>query len=416
VKRKNVLVLGLALAAGLAIYLMAVTPVDTTIAMMYATGWTAGAIQPVNFDPYAAATHPARLNPGNVLGMFDATQDPPVPGEPYNPNEKFFGLAARTWTNYTFDEPFCNVDYAPDIEFAEVTWGSWHPEAALVYLTDAYVRDAGGNLIAYGASDDGIGYLAGIVWNKVGINGVTAARRLEITQSYFAGVRDFAENTYRQEGNFGLSEFRLPGEVVNATGITLVDITNVVYSEYNPATYLNIGGLNNGYLVILLGLDPLSVSAVYGTDGNTDGYDLDAIRVYKCAPCIEDDSATGMGTRIKLKGTWFMYNYYRDSGTECYPIQAGNPKNGINTIGQYCIVDNGNGTYTAEYTINPTITINGWIYDIVVVEEHLAISPAMSFTAVPGQDDNADFFVPFDEFISLSRGFYVFAHFEVEYR
>ena len=61
-------------------------------------------------------------------------------------------------------------------------------------------------------------------------------------------------------------------------------------------------------------------------------------------------------------------------GITCFAIQAGNPKNGIQTVGQYCIVNNGNGTFTANYTMNPTITIGGFVYDIVVLNSHLSIS------------------------------------------
>ena len=140
--------------------------------------------------------------------------------------------------------------------------------------------------------------------------------------------------------------------------------------------------------------------------------------LYKCE-CFGDDSATGLGTRIKPKGTWFMYNEYPgecdwtshsewDSNDTPFPdrcyfeIQAGNPKKGFNIIGLYWIKDNGDGTFTAEYWINPAFE---------VVDEHLAISDTMNFTAAPGKDDNADFYVPFSD---ADGEFLVFAHFAVE--
>jgi hypothetical protein len=49
----------------------------------------------------------------------------------------------------------------------------------------------------------------------------------------------------------------------------------------------------------------------------------------------------------------------------------------------------------------------------VVVDEHLAISNSANFKAKPGRDDNADFGVPF---FDADGEFYIFAHFEVEYR
>jgi len=137
--------------------------------------------------------------------------------------------------------------------------------------------------------------------------------------------------------------------------------------------------------------DPITVNDVYGTDGN----------VYKCATCVHSDSATGKGLPIKPKGTWFMYNQYSDGYVGTYDIQAGNPKGGENIIGYYWIEDNGDGSYTAKYYIDGTF---------VVVDEHLAISDSPNFTAAPGRDDNADFYVPFE----AETPFYIFAHFAVE--
>ena len=37
-----------------------------------------------------------------------------------------FSVASQTWTNYTFDDKYYNVDGPADIEFAEVTWSRWH--------------------------------------------------------------------------------------------------------------------------------------------------------------------------------------------------------------------------------------------------------------------------------------------------
>jgi len=312
-----------------------------------------------------------------------------------------------------FDEPFCNVNSVPDIGFSEVTWGNWHVEAALVYLTDTYVRDGTGNVVAYGAADDGIGYYAGIVWNKIGITYVTEERRLKITESYFSGSRDFSGNTFYQDGNFAVSQFSLPDEVVCARGITLVDITVDVYDEYasQAYTYTDVDG--EGVRVTLIGLDPLQVEAVYGYEGNTDGFDLDAIRVYRCAPRLKGDSATGLGMRIWRRGKWCMYNVYNErlERTGPYYIQAGNPRGGINIIGSYWIENLGGGWYAAYYQFDEVV-VNGWVYDIIVLEEHLSIRNFPWFTGAPGRDDNADFGVPFyDE----DGAFYIFAHFEVEY-
>ena len=145
--------------------------------------------------------------------------------------------------------------------------------------------------------------------------------------------------------------------------------------------------------------------ATVNTDGN----------LYKCQTCVQGDTATGMGEKIKEKGKWFMYNVYPDDffGVDRWDvdIQAGNPKDGknINMIGYYSIEENADGSYTAEYYIDPSF---------VVVEEHLAIQDDYhDFTAAPGKDDNANFYEPFDDPDENNDGkFYVFAHFAVECR
>ena len=116
-----------------------------------------------------------------------------------------------------------------------------------------------------------------------------------------------------------------------------------------------------------------------------------------------EDSATGLGTSILPKGTWFMYNEY--TGTIPYeiPINAGNPKNGTNIIGSYTVASNGDGTYTVTYDINEGIT---------VVDQHLAISDSMNFTASPGTDDNQNFG---EAFFDGDGSFFIFAHFGVAY-
>jgi hypothetical protein len=132
--------------------------------------------------------------------------------------------------------------------------------------------------------------------------------------------------------------------------------------------------------------------------------------LYK-SPCYGPETATGMGTRIKPKGTWFMYNEYPgvdNCGTNsggvdycAYYIQAGNPKNGPTLIGSYWIEDNSDGTFTAYYDIDTS-----WI----VIDKHLAISDMMNFTAAPGRDDNANWGEPF----SAVPPFFVFAHFAMD--
>ena len=392
-----------------------VTPLDPNL-VMYADDFTVGDIVPANFDPYNAASQIDRLNPSNALGAFDATA-------PASVSDFFFATAARTWSHYTFADKFMNVDVVPDIEFAEVTWGtlgSWHTEAMKVYLTGAYIKDADGKVVPYGAADDGIGYYAGVAWNRIGLEYVDETTRLSVTDGYFSGTRDFADNEFYRSGAYGTyTQFHLPDEVVYAEGIYLVDITADVYALAYPATYLNVSG--TGALVTLnsnawdvINYDQITaadVTATSGINGNTDGYDLDAIRVYKYIPWRTSDTATGYGNRILSKGTWFMYNYY-DGSVGTFDLQAGNPKDGENIIGTYTVTNNGDGTFTVGYDIDETITKNGYVYDIEVMNEHLGISDSMSFKANPGTDDNQDFGTAFADADGI---FYIFAHFSVTY-
>ena len=114
-------------------------------------------------------------------------------------------------------------------------------------------------------------------------------------------------------------------------------------------------------------------------------------------------SATGLGDPISQDGNWFMYNSYPGSDTGTYDIQAGNPAGGTNIVGSYQVTNNGDGTYTVTYSMNPGVNVTG---------EHLGISDTPSFTGVPGQDDNQDFGASFND---DNGSFYVFAHFSVEY-
>ncbi len=408
----NILLWGL-----IALPVRALTPADPMDPdlVMYATDFMVGDVVAVNFDPYSPDTQISRINPSNALGGFDAT-------DPSGVSDHFFAVGARTWSHYTFADNFYNVDGVPDIEFAEVTWGSgtsWHTEAMKVYLTNAYVRNSEGKIVAYSAMDDGIGYYAGIAWNRIGLEYISDADRLVKTQSYFAGTRDFEHNVFYRSGPYGTyTQFHLPEEVVYAEGIHLVDITSEVYTMAYPATYLNNPG--TGALVTLNSdawdvinytkITAADVLAVPGTNGNTDGYDLDAIRVYRYIPWRMGDTATGDGSKILSKGTWFMYNEY-NNGPATFDIQAGNPKDGINIIGTFTVSKDGN-MYTIDYDIDETIEKNGYIYHIIVEDEHLGISDTMNFKAIPGQDDNQDFGVPFEDMDGM---FKIFAHFSVRY-
>jgi hypothetical protein len=451
VKRKNVLWLSLALVLGLGMLAgsafdyedtaqdtrIQVTPIDVDDSnlVMYANAYTAGKGVCVYMDPYYGEQHAQRLKPGNALGQFDAYQTPPDPGLPYNVNECFFALASRERSTYSFDDNFWNIDGVPDIEFVEITWGSWHTEATLVYLKGAYIRK-NGHVEPYAKDDSGLElgesiYYAGVAWNKIGILGLSDTDRENIAKSYLKnGIdRSFIDNEFIQDGNRAVTMFQLPEEVEFAESITLIDITADVYDLVDgyigpyaypsgdlsgePGTYTN--ATNEGRYVCMN--EDGTVTAEFNEDapnGNTDGYDLDAIRVFRYFPWRFDDTATGMGDRIKHRGSWFMYNVYPSGDTDgFYYIQAGNPADGNNIIGKFRVVDNENGTYAVEYEMDEYVEVGGYRFEIVVAEEHLGISDNMDFKGIPGIDDNEDFGEPFED---DDGRFYIFAHFSVLYR
>ena len=353
----------------------AVTPINSTN-KMYANSYTAGSTVPVSLP----SENLARLNPANALGAFDAVQG--ISGA----NEKFYAVASREYTKYWFDHDFYNVDNAPDITFSEVTWGTtWHAEAVLVYLTDAYVRNNQGQIVKYVPTiEEEYGYYAGIAWNKIGINGLSNMEREIIAESYLNLVpRTYLNNQYQVDGNFGLTYFHLPEEVVYAKGIVLVDITKDIYNKAGSASTYN---------------------------GNTDGYDLDGISVYRYIP-LKNESATGLGERITPKGTWFMYNEFTFGQNNVFQIQAGNPKDSSNIIGSYEVIKEGD-MYKVVYTMNKIVR-NGYEYEVHVNDSHLAVSNFLFKSTAPGKLENQEFGVPFNGY---GNHFYVFAHFDVEFR
>jgi hypothetical protein len=124
---------------------------------------------------------------------------------------------------------------------------------------------------------------------------------------------------------------------------------------------------------------------------------------------VPDATATGAdGTQIITTKNWFMYNVYT-GGHQCFGLQAGNPKNGSNIVGEYCIDPYGVGQFVATYHFDP-VTIGGFVYQVVVLKEHLAIGGP--FTGSPGTDDNQDFGVPF----TATAPFNVFAHFSIGFK
>lgn len=257
----------------------ALAPLPNANLQMYADEAFPGEFVPVKL-PLANI---ARLCPENALGPFDAVSGTTL-------NEKFFALASRNGVEFTFPERFMNVEGNRDIEFAEVTWGSgntWHVEAVLVYLTDAYIRDGGGNVVPYvPTAGETHGYFAGIAWNRTGIQYVSEADRLAITASYLPGViRDYGGNSFEYQGEIGISHFSLPDEVVDAEGIYLVDITKDVYAAGGaPSTYETGTSVLVTEILECPIVDASDVTYTSGQRGNTDGFDLDAIRVYRSVP------------------------------------------------------------------------------------------------------------------------------------
>ena len=353
---------------------------------MYATGFSVGNPLEVN------TSNKVRLNPKNALGKPDAVQ---IGGD-----DKFYGVASHNYTTYTFDKEFFNTDNKDgDILMSEVTWGTYYVEAVKVYLKDAYVKDDSGNIVPYKNNDDGHGYYVGIAWNKIG-QAVDDKTKSDIESKGYEN-RKFIKNSYTKDGNIQWTGINIPEEVVYASGVTVVDITQSVRD-------------------IAKGL-----SCYRDSRSSFDGYDLDAIRVYTADPMIsfEDsgrDSATGLGDELPNGKNWFMYNAYDSTkgDVQTFEIQAGNPKNKEKIIGYYTVTNNGDGSYTAKYNINDTIEINGKIYKIKVENPRLGISDdASAFKGAPGQDCK----LKFDNngkvtFKDKDGVFNIFAHFDVQYK
>src|SRR4030066_326627 len=160
-------------------------------------------------------------------------------------------------------------------------------------------------------------------------------------------------------------------------------------------------------------------SFVRGTDwyfiSNSEGRARKTVYMYIGPLDVEGDDVTGVGTRIDPAGNWFMYNYFdRVTVTQYFDLQVGNPEHGEKIIGSYWIEYDGDGWCSAGYSIDDPIEIDGWLYNIVVVDEHLSHSDIMDFTGDPVTDDNANF-GEYMAFIDDDGHFYVFAHFTVEY-
>lgn len=341
---------------------------------MYASGVTQGTGVPVKISSYTDY-HYLRLDPANALGDFDAVQTAGGMANRY-----FFGLAARQWTNYTFDDNFFNVDGEPDIELAEVTWGAatgWHAEATLVYLTGAYVKDSNGDIHPYEENDtegidaslgipalDGNAYYAGIAGNRIAINYITPARKAEIRELYIPEDefdenlfnRDFHDSTTATEGSFGITQFYLPDEVVYAQGITFIDITRNVYAEAYPSTYTSNATPRGTFTVNFLPITSPNdgdVTITASDSGNTDGFDLDAIRVYKCPPLYEisgykinsDTGETVSGWLIHLD-KWINGDWEEDYVD---PVET-------DGTGKYCFLDLPMG----EYRVREDLIDDDW--------------------------------------------------------
>lgn len=247
----------------------AYVPLDTGLAMYVpVNGSTTGTEWKVS--PISTRNESFRAE-----GVFDATDA--IGNKTSDGASKFYSLATHYYTQFTFDSPFFNIEDTTteaDIEFAEVTWGStWHPEAALVFLTDAETGTYGSST-PYLNDDAGLGlgatYFAGVIWNKVGLDVLTPEVRQGILDGYesdFAIVRDFIPSTGYTIGNdAAVTLMYLPEEVVSASGVILIDITDKVYS--------------------LTGVSVRTNSYGTGPNQGVDGYDLDAIRVYGYEPIV----------------------------------------------------------------------------------------------------------------------------------
>jgi len=176
--------------------------------------------------------------------------------------------------------------------------GSCHAEGVLVFLTDAVV-DLGAGPVAYTGNDGGFGYFVGIAGNNEAIDGFSEAQKEAIRDGFASDFGVVGRVFYNNETELDPSPnstrattlFYLPDEVVYAAGVLLVDITGYL-ANYDPeagnsGTYFTPGGSLFTYtgkttdISDLLMGDKVLYTSSPSIGRNTDGFDLDAIEVYK---------------------------------------------------------------------------------------------------------------------------------------
>ena len=131
------------------------------------------------------------------------------------------------------------------------------------------------------------------------------------------------------------------------------------------------------------------------------------------------DSATGMGDRIvtaKKGGTWFMYN----TGAETFNIQAGNPKNGTNFVGEYTVESLGDNKYViVDNASNPedldkAPTAEG--QELTVISgAKFWVNADGKFETSPGNQKGKAMLVEAGQKFEMDGTLCVFAHFNVDY-
>ena len=155
-------------------------------------------------------------------------------------------------------------------------------------------------------------------------------------------------------------------------------------SVYGPATTGSYDGTNPGRVSFDLPdvyWDEIRFIGDDATVADASDFLVESISGVPDRPELGGDSATGSpAPRSRPRaatGSCTTATRTRWWGN-CFDLQAGNPKLGANIVGEYCIVNNGDGTFTATYDLDDTITIGGFEYDIEVLNAHLSIKDSVN--------------------------------------
>lgn len=130
------------------------------------------------------------------------------------------------------------------------------------------------------------------------------------------------------------------------------------------------------------------------------------------------DTATGMGEDIDGKN-WFMKNSFDVADweigdcSEPVAIQAGNPKNGTNSVGTYSVMKTGENKFQIVYGVNSEIITDEW--KVELNDPKIWMNCDGNFISTPGNQKGHATKVGTNEFEFTGNTLHIFAHFDAAY-